>query len=197
MRTLLLICSLFIASQTFAQPGSKKITRAVTRTLSDGAETEYFEEPREKSVVWKLLSSGNTQLKHIDRFIAPAMSRVDYDFSDGRYYVISSSCTPIDERTSMVFTVISFRVGNYRPWINSALGKAVQLLFQPLSHLIIKQDIQMLNLQYNNIKRFDGPAFSVIKQDVLFKHIKQWRHAIENQLTPPQAGIEEEIELTI
>ncbi|MBI3471855.1 MAG: Rieske 2Fe-2S domain-containing protein [Candidatus Solibacter usitatus] len=41
----------------FRSPASKPV-RVVIRSLEDGAVAEYFEEPREKSVVWALLSPG-------------------------------------------------------------------------------------------------------------------------------------------
>ncbi|MBT8098653.1 MAG: aromatic ring-hydroxylating dioxygenase subunit alpha, partial [Gammaproteobacteria bacterium] len=134
----------FVHRFWFRKPTLKTV-RAVVRDNDDGAEAEYFDEPRQGSVVWSVLSRKNATMRHVDRFIAPATSRVDYDFSDGRYYVITSVCTPIDDKTTRVHTVISFRFGR--------IAALVRLVFEPLSRWIISQDVRMVALQQENIER--------------------------------------------
>ena len=162
---------------------------ATVRTLDDGAEAEYFEEPRERSVVWSLLSPGRANMQHTDRFIAPATSRVDYIFSNGMHYIITSSCTPVDECTTEVFTVISFRI----KWI----GWLVKLYFKPLSKIIIKQDVAMLAAQQQNIKKFGGPEFRVCEPDLLYTHINEWRAALKDGRSPPASGESRDVRLRI
>lgn len=164
-----------------------KKVRTIVRTQEDGAEAEYFDEPREKSAVWSLLSPGKTTMKHIDRFIAPATSRVDYEFSNGMTYTITSSCTPINAGQTEVFTVISFRAKRF--------GQLINLYFKPLAKKIIRQDVEILNLQSRNIARFGGPDFMVTDTDLLHHHIHNWRKAIANGEKPPKAGIEKDLEI--
>jgi phenylpropionate dioxygenase-like ring-hydroxylating dioxygenase large terminal subunit len=172
----------------FRSPTHKKV-RVIVRTLEDGAEAEYFEEPREKSAVWSLLAPKKAQMKHTDRFIAPSTSRVDYNFSNGMHYSITSSCTPLENDVTEVFTVITFRIR----WF----GHLVRLYFKPLSKLIITQDVNVLNAQTNNLRKFGGSDYVVMDTDLLFKPIKHWREAMENELAPPAAGKEECIELCL
>jgi len=172
----------------FRTPTSKSV-KATIRTLDDGAIVEYFSEPREKSVVWLLLSPGKEQMKHTDRFIAPATSRVDYKFTNDREYIITSSCTPIDEASTRVHTVISFRFGKIAP--------LVRLFFEPLSRLIIKQDVRIIRQQQANIRRFGKADFTVIEQDVLFKPILAWRKALRDGTPPPKAGEESHINMRL
>lgn len=169
----------FVHRFWFRAPTAKPV-KTITHTLADGASTEYFEEPREKSVIWSLLSAKHAHMRHTDRFIAPATSRVDYEFSDGRYYIITSSCTPIGAHETQVYTVISFRFGR--------IGALVRLFFEPLSHLIIRQDTKMLRLQQANLRRFGGPPFRVTEQDVLIRHILAWRKALREGQPPPEPG---------
>ena len=178
----------FVHRFWFRKPTLKPV-RAVVRDTDDGAEAEYFEEPRVGSVVWAMLSRQEATMRHTDRFIAPSTSRVDYDFSDGRYYVITSVCTPIDDKTTRVHTVISFRFGK--------AGWLVRLFFEPLSRWIISQDVRMVAMQQQNIDRFGEPRFSVIPQDLLYKRIVRWRKALRRGKTPPAAGGEEEINLQL
>jgi hypothetical protein len=126
-------------------------------------------------------------MKHTDRFIAPATSRVDYQFSSNREYIISSSCTPINQTTTRVHTVVSFRFGKIAPLI--------RLFFEPLSHLIIQQDVRIIRQQQANIQRFGKPEFTAIEQDVLFKPILAWRKALRNGTAPPVAGQVSQVEM--
>ena len=166
----------FVHKGWFRSPTSKTV-RVQLRWLDDGAEVEYFQEPREKSVVWWLLSPSNTKMKHTDRFIAPNISRVDYEFSNGLRYIITSVCTPLSSRETMVHTTISFKYGR--------IGKLVRLFFEPLSRIIIRQDVEMLNAMQKNIDRFDRVSFTSCEADLLTPHIKQWRAAIKNGDAPP------------
>ncbi len=178
----------FVHRYWFRAP-TTEVVRSVTRTLEDGALTEYFKEPRKKSLVWSLLSRDSATLRHTDRFIAPATSRVDYEFSDGRYYIITSSCTPISAAKTRVHTVISFRYPR--------LGPLVRLFFEPLSRLIIKQDVDILKRQQDNLRRFQQPEFRIIEQDVLIQAIQQWRKALREGGPTPEAGIETHVDLRL
>jgi len=178
----------FVHRFWFRTPSNKKV-KAIVTSLSDGAVAEYLEEPRNNSVVWRLLSREKSQLKHTDRFIAPATSRVDYIFSDNRHYIITSSCTPVDETTTEVYTVISFKY--------PVFGWLIRLFFAPLSRWIITQDVRMIQLQQANIKRFDKAVYKFVPQDLLLPYIRKWRQAIETGIEPPKAGEKHEVEMRL
>lgn len=156
-----------------------KSVSAVVRALPDGAEVEYTDEPREKSLVWGLgLQKKSSDIRHTDRFIAPATSRVDYVFSDDKHYIITSSCTPISADKTEVFTVISYRYGKW--------GALVRLFFEPLSRVIIKQDVNIMQKQRDNIRDFGEERFYHSKIDFLMPHILAWREAIANDEKSPE-----------
>ena len=167
-----------------------KVIRTVVRTRDDGAEAEYFDEPREKSLVWTLLApSSEHQMRHTDRFIAPATSEVDYQFTNQARYLITSNCTPVDDRQTLVYTVITFRFG----W----LTPLIRLVFEPLARQIIRQDQEMLDRVEANLRRFGRPRYQVIPQDLLLPHIAQWRKALETGAEPPPAGREKHVDLRL
>lgn len=160
-----------------------KTVSAVIRSLPDGAEVEYIDEPREKSLVWALgLQKKSSNIRHTDRFIAPATSRVDYIFSDDKHYIITSSCTPVSKDKTEVFTVISYRYGK--------LGALVRLFFEPLSRVIIKQDVDIMKKQRDNIRDFGEERFYHSKIDFLMPHILAWRKALANGEKPPETTAE-------
>lgn len=167
-----------------------KIVKTIVRTLVDGAEAEYFDEPREKSVVWTLLAPSKEQrMRHTDRFIAPATTEVDYEFSNNARYLITSCCTPIGEDQTLVHTVITFRFG----W----LTPLIRFFFQPLAARIIRQDVEMLDRLQQNAAHFGRPRFAVIQQDLLLPHIIQWRKALKEGTPPPEANREEHVDLRL
>jgi len=178
----------FLHRYWFRAPTAREI-KAVVRTLEDGAEAEFFEEPRERSLVWWLLAPRGGAMRHTDRFIAPRTSRVDYAFPRGLHYVITSSCTPIDERSTQVYTVISFRT--------PVIGRLVRLLFEPLSRRIIRQDVNMLDAQFANVERFGGPSFAHTRADLLGRYIAAWRGALAAGTAPPAAGEQQDVVIRI
>ena len=172
----------------FRSPTAKPV-RASVRTLEDGAEAEFFEEPREKSIVWWLLAPRRGPMRHTDRFIAPRTSSVDYRFSSDLRYTITSSCTAVSASETDVYTVITFRYGR--------IGWLIRLLFLPLARRIIRQDVEMLAAQYANVARFGGPSFADTRADLLGRHIAAWRAAIERNALPPAAGERYDVDLRL
>ena len=176
----------FVHRYWFRAPTAKPV-RATVRTLEDGVAAEFFDEPREKSLVWWGLAPAGGAMKHTDRFIAPSTSRVDYEFPGGLHYIITSSCTPISPRETEVYTVISFR---YRK-----IGSLVRLFFEPLARWIIRQDAKMLSAQRRNIERFGAPAFQSTPADLLGPLIASWRRALAAGTAPPAPGHERHVEI--
>jgi len=178
----------FVHRFWFRSPSAKAV-KAVIKTLPDGVVAEYFEEPRERSVVWSLLSPRGGVMRHTDRFIAPATSRVDYGFPNGWHYVITSSCTEVSASETEVFTVISFRCGMLTPLI--------RLYFEPLARFIIRQDVKILGAQQANITRFGSPCFTSTRSDLLGPQIAAWRRALRARETPPHIGSEIHVDIRL
>jgi len=178
----------FVHRYWFRAPTARPV-RARVRTLEDGAVAEFFEEPREKSLVWSLLSPRGGPMEHTDRFIAPCTSRVDYRFPSGLHYIITSSCTEVEPRETEVFTVISFRFGIW--------GPLVRLYFEPMSRFIIRQDVDVLAAQQENIARFGAPRFASTPADLLGPHIAAWRQALKAGVPVPPAGAQSELEIRL
>lgn len=174
----------FVHRFWFRSPTARPV-KAIVRTRDDGAEAEFFEEPREKSLVWWLLAPRGGEMRHTDRFIAPSTSRVDYRFPNGWHYIITSSCTEITSDETEVFTVISFKCGK--------LGPLVRLYFEPLSRFIIRQDVRILAAQQANIARFGSARFANTGADLLGPHIVAWREALRAGKVPPRAGEERHV----
>lgn len=166
----------YVHKGLFRNP-STRVMRVRVRELTDGAEAEFLEadEERRTSLIWKLLVPKKVPVQHIDRFIAPAMSRVEYH-ADNHDYFISSLCTPISASRTAINTVITFRHGLLTPF--------VRIVLPPLAQLILQQDVAVLRRQHENIEHFGGERFRVIPQDLLLPHIRRWRRALAEGRTP-------------
>lgn len=164
-------------------------TKATVRTLHDGAEVEYFKEPREKSIVWWMLSNAKSSMRHTDRFIAPATSRVEYQFSDQRHYIITSHCTPVTNQHTEVYTTITFKFG--------AIAWIIRPFFHLLSNLIIKQDVDILAQQAKTISQFPESNFMSTEADLLYPHIYAFRNAIIHNQPLPQPTPAKEVEIIL
>lgn len=178
----------FVHRGWFRSPTARTV-KAVVRTLADGVQAEYFEEPRTGSVVWSLLAPARGTMRHTDRFIAPNLSQVDYAFPSGLHYTITSCCTPIAPQETEVHTVISFRYGR--------IGPLVRLVFEPLSRIIIRQDVRMLARQGRNLGRFGGREFVSTAADLLGPHIVAWNRALRAGDQPPAAGAAHHVDIRL
>lgn len=159
---------------------------AVIRRGADAVSVEFKDEPIAPSVVSALLFPKGRALKHTDRFIMPAMSRVDYSFGLDRHFIITSQCTPVDERRTRVFTVVNFRFGR--------MGGLVRLFFEPLCWRIIKQDVDILKAQSEQLERFGGERFVHLETDVIGLHIRTLRQAAAQGAPPAgQEPLEREV----
>lgn len=172
----------------FRTRSNEKTTVRVS-SLVDGAKVEYFKEPRKKSLVWWLLSNSKATMKHTDRFIAPATSRVEYIFSDNRHYIITSHCTPINNIKTEVYTTISFRFGH--------IACLIKPFFHMLSKIIIKQDVEILNHQANTIKMFPESNFKSTESDLLYPYILSFRDAIAFNKPHPQPDNTKELSIIL
>lgn len=156
----------------FRSPTGKQL-ETIVRHHENGVSAEYLNEPQEKSMVWWILAKKNCAVRHIDRFIAPATTRVDYEYADGRHFIITSSCAPINEGETEVHTVITSKAG----WFSFIK----QPILKWLAHRIILQDVSILNQQQANIARFDGKArYRYVSSDLLGPHIAQWRNTLHS-----------------
>lgn len=155
----------------FRSRTTKRITAKVHRS-SVGVDVEFIDEPELKSLIGRVLVPFRSRAVHTDRFIMPNVSRVDYRYSQKRHFIITSQCTPISDCATEVYTVITFRYG--------PINVLVRLFFEPISRIVIKQDVKALKLQTEQIKHFDGPQFTFVETDLVGRHIQAlWRWAAD------------------
>ena len=162
--------------------------RARVRRYADRVEVAFADEVPARSVVSALFFPAAAPLVHTDRFVMPAVSRVDYRFGPRRHFIITSQCTPVSEHETVVDTVITFRFGR--------LGPLVRLLLEPVSRRIIRQDVRILARQTAQLRRFGGPRFTSVETDLFARHIHAlWRRAAGGAREADAPDVEVEVDI--
>jgi phenylpropionate dioxygenase-like ring-hydroxylating dioxygenase large terminal subunit len=159
----------------FRNPDQREMD-AIVRRGTDFVEVEFENEPTTDSLIARLFYPRNCQLKHIDRFHMPNLSRVDYEFDADHHFIITSQATPVDDAITDVETVITFRYGK--------IGWLVRLLFEPMSRRIIQQDVDILKLQGANVAAFGGADYVNAETDLIALHMRSLRRRAD-QGEPP------------
>jgi phenylpropionate dioxygenase-like ring-hydroxylating dioxygenase large terminal subunit len=161
---------------------------AIVRSTAESVAVEFRGEPITKSLVSRLFFPNGRELRHTDRFLMPNISSVDYDFGPDRHFIITSQCTPLGEYETDVYTVITFTFGSIAPLI--------RLLLEPICHKIIRQDVDILAAQTEQLRHFGGPQFCHVETDLLGLKIHSMRRRAERS-EPPAEVTNQEREITI
>lgn len=117
----------------------------------------------------------------------PNLSRVDYRFDDDHHFIITSQATPVDDGMTDVYTVITFRYGR--------IGGLVRLLFEPMSRRIIQQDMDILKIQGDNVRKFNGEDYAHVETDLIALHMQALRRRAERGEPAPADVMEKRIRI--
>ena len=156
--------------------------KAYVRTRDGIAEAEFENEPVSDSVITRLFYPRGRKPRHTDRFIMPSVSRVDYEFGPDRHFIISSACTPVSDWETQVYTVITFCFGHIAP--------VVRLVFEPMARRILRQDVDILTLHGQQMRKLGGPRYAHVETDLLGIEIQRMRRRCERGEPPQQQEVE-------
>jgi len=148
--------------------------RAITRVPMKVERTEdsvlvTYDQPKDEIGFTNLiLNPKNLPMVHTDKFYMPNTTRVDYAYGeDERAFIITSTCTPVSEYETRVFTLISYRLG----WFNTV---ARQLL-PWYTRKVIEQDVDIMEIQSRGLKHYKKEEFMSTPADRLHVHIEALR----------------------
>lgn len=130
----------------------------------DWIAAEFLGEERMDSWIGKLLVPAGSRIRHVDRFQLPYITRVDYQMSEKRQYVVMSQCTPEEPERTRVFTYLAFR---FVP-----LGGLIKLIFQPFAGVILNQDVEVLRQQTEDLRRTGSARFLYHETDAIARGIR-------------------------
>lgn len=131
----------------------------------DWIQAEFINEQRMDSLIGRILVPSGEKVLHTDRFQLPYVTRVDYRMTENRQYIVMSQCTPVSETETQVYTYMAYR---FVPF-----GRLVRLIFEPLSHLILNQDVKIIRQQTEDIARTGEARFFYYETDAIAKGIRR------------------------
>jgi phenylpropionate dioxygenase-like ring-hydroxylating dioxygenase large terminal subunit len=159
--------TVFVHAGWFRKRGSTRVPTSVERTRDSVLVT--YDHPQD-SIGWStlILNPKRLPLVHTDKFYMPGNTRVDYVYGEGeRAFVITSTCTPISDLETHVYTLISYKLG----WFN-AVGR---LLLPAYTRQVIEQDVRIMKNQGESLRHHGPPRFHSTAADALHQHIEALR----------------------
>lgn len=163
--------TVFVHEGWFRDRAKKPVTATVERTENSVLVT-YHQQKDAIGFAERILNPKKLPLFHTDNFYMPNNTRVDYVFGEGeRGFVITSTCTPISDFKSMVFTCISYKLG--------ILQGTAKYWLPWYTRQVIEQDVDIMEIQGRALQ--EAPAsFKHTPADTLHVFIESLREWEEN-----------------
>jgi phenylpropionate dioxygenase-like ring-hydroxylating dioxygenase large terminal subunit len=151
---------------------SKKHVRATVERTDSSVLVTYHQEKDQIGVYDRILNPKRLSLVHTDNFYMPNNTRVDYIWGNQeRGFVITSTCTPISDYKTRVFTLISYKLG--------LLNKGAKAWLPWYTRQVIQQDVDIMANQGKALQ--EAPAeFKHTPADTLHIFIESLRHYAES-----------------
>lgn len=166
--------TVFVHDKIFRVARDEKIDAVVERK-NGSVIVDYKNETDNMGWFSFFLNPKKTPIKHIDYFHAPNITSVEYEFSPGKEFYITSHSIPVSDEETHVYTDLTFKFG----FFNYFAGPIVH--FQGQS--VINQDIEVLDTQMEVIKKY-GTQFSNSRADIVHIYIESIRDAIAKGENP-------------
>ena len=130
-----------------------------------------------KNIGWFswFLNPGGKEIKHIDQFFMPNITRVEYEMGPTRRCFITSQSVPETENSTLVYTDVTF---NYGLW-----NKLARPFVRWTAQRIIDQDVVALKLQQETITKY-GERFAHTPVDTIHVFVESVRDAIAQGKDP-------------
>lgn len=168
----------FVHSGWFRRATNARRAEAVVERTRDAVHVEYFQPDDSIGFSKRLLNPDSKPMTHTDRFFMPNVTRVDYMWGPERGFVITSQITPVTRDRAMVYTDITFRFGVF-----NAIARR---LLPPYTRAVINQDVRIMTVQTQNLRRFGARRFHGTEADVIHRAIEALReHTAGGEQGPP------------
>ncbi len=159
--------TVFVHAGWFRSPRKMRVRTEVQRT-PDSVLVTYHQRDDKIGISSVLLQTKGLPLVHTDKFYMPNNTRVDYIWGrEERAFVITSTCTPVSEFETRVYTLISYKLGRFNE---------VAKFFLPFyTRQVIQQDVEIMANQGASLQHHGPPAFHSTSADILHLHIEALR----------------------
>jgi len=168
--------TVFVHDKIFRVSRNEKVEARVER--KDGTvRVDYFNETDNMGWFSFFLNPKKVPIVHRDYFHVPNITSVEYIFSPGKEFYITSQSVPVNDKLTHVYTDLTYRFGIF----NALAGPIVKYQGQG----VIDQDIEVLNTQMEVIQKY-GERFSNSSADIVHVLIESLRNAIAKGQNPQE-----------
>lgn len=152
----------FLHGGLFRKSGQGPRVEAERTDLDDGVEVRYVGEP---AAFGPLKLPGDATFDHWDRFFLPSIAQVEYRIGDAVRITNSILHLPLSATRTRAWFVLRFR--------SQLPASVVGPIVRARGKKILQQDVDMLESQTRNIRRFGGERYTSTDLDLLGNAI--WR----------------------
>ncbi len=167
----------FVHSGLFRKNEDRQPIEVVIRALDGGAEAQFIGEQRPEGLAGRILAPQGGEVFHWDRFLLPCIAQVEYRLSDRTHIIATTALTPRTSNVTDLFATVAVKA----PIPNAIL----RTVFQPVAMRILRQDMDILRRQAEQVRRFGGEEFASTEIDVLGLRIKKLLREAANGKTSP------------
>ncbi len=169
----------FVHAGLFRKNKDRKPIDVVIRSVDDGVEAQFIGEERPEGVAGRILAPQGGEVFHWDRFILPCIAQVEYRLSDRSHIVATTALTPRTPTVTDMFATVAVKA----PIPNAIL----RTVFRPVAMRILRQDMEILRRQTEQVAHFGAEHFASTEIDVLGLRIKKLlREAASGKASRPQ-----------
>ena len=155
----------FVHAGLFRKNKDRQPIEVVIRALDGGVEAEFIGEERPKGLVGHILAPRGGEVFHWDRFLLPGIAQVEYRLGEGSHIITTAALTPRTRSVTDLFATVAVKVAVPNP--------VLRTLFKPIAMHILKQDMEILRRQTEQVERFGAEEFASTEIDVLGLRIKK------------------------
>ena len=155
----------FVHTGLFRGNRQRQLIEVAVRTLPDRVEAQFIGEERPGGLIGRLLAPTGGTVFHCDRFILPCIAQVEYRLGSRSHVIATAALTPRSPTATDLFATVAVDV----PVPNAILRTVVKRA----ALQIVRQDVEILRRQTEQVSRFGGEAFVSTEIDVLGLRIKK------------------------
>ena len=155
----------FVHSGLFRKDANRKPIEVIIRALDGGVEAQYVGEQRPEGVAGRILAPRGGEVFHWDRFLVPCIAQVEYRLGERSHIIVTAALTPRTTSRTDLFATVAVDV----PVPDSIL----RVIVKPIAMRILRQDMEILRHQTEQVARFGGEDFASTEIDVLGLRIKK------------------------
>ena len=150
--------------------------RSYVEEYFDGVEAIYHGEKESNSFLSRLIfgrPDPDAEAYHGERFIAPSIHQVEYRMGAIGHVFANVIYTPVNEKKSMITMLYNIR--------SYGLGKFFSFLVKRLLVKVVEQDVEILNLQYENRKKHDSSREISNQTDLMALEVRKLLDQIQEE----------------